>query len=206
MFRIDLPPVVKNILILNILVFLVHNILGMPFTEWFFLYNFDYVDPYTFKEYGFEPFQLVTHMFMHGGFAHIFFNMFGLVMFGKIIETVWGGKRFFILYFISGLGAAGLQLLAFNIYGIDTRMIGASGAIFGILAAFAMLFPNVELMLIFLPVPIKAKYMVPGFAVLSLVFGVTGISGSIAHFAHLGGAIFGFLIAWYWKKNQFRIH
>lgn len=202
MFRIDLPPVVKNILIINVIVFLADLIfksLGYTFTGWLALFTFD-------TGY-FRPYQLVTHMFMHGGFAHIFFNMFGLVMFGKIIESVWGGKKFFILYFISGLGAAGLQLLAFNMSGIATMMVGASGAIFGILAAFAMLFPNVELMLIFLPVPIKAKYMVPGFAVLSLVFGVAGIRGdNIAHFAHLGGAIFGFLIAWYWKKNQFRIH
>lgn len=201
MFRIDLPQVVKNILFINIIVFLadiVFKSLGYTFTNWLALYSFG--------TGAFRPYQLVTHMFMHGGFMHIFFNMFGLVMFGKVIEAVWGGKRFFILYFISGLGAAGLQLLVYYYTGMQAVMVGASGAIFGVLAAFAMLFPNVELMLIFFPVPIKAKYMVPGFALLSLFFGVASFKGdNIAHFAHLGGAIFGFLIAWYWKKNQFRI-
>ena len=113
----------------------------------------------------------------------------------------------FILYFVSGFGAAGLQLLVNYLMHITAPMIGASGAIFGLLAAFALLFPNVELMLIFLPIPIKAKYFVPAYAIITLVLGVSHIRGdNIAHFAHLGGAIFGFLIALYWKKNQFRIY
>ena len=191
MFRTNLPPVVKNILIINIIVFLVHKVLtgmGYEYTQWLALFT-----PNTGY---FRPFQLVTHMFMHAGFGHIFFNMFGLIIFGRVIESVWGSKRMFILYFVSGLGAAGLQLLVYYLSDMTAVMVGASGALFGLLAAFALLFPNVELMLIFLPIPIKAKYMVPAFAILSLFFG----------FAHLGGAIFGFFIALYWKKNQFRIH
>ncbi len=201
MFRLNLPPVVKNILIINIIVFLADKIvtgMGYEYTQWLALFT-----PNTGY---FRPFQLVTHMFMHGGFFHLFFNMFGLVVFGRVIESVWGSKRMFILYFVSGLGAAGLQLLVYHFMNMTAVMVGASGALFGLLAAFALLFPNVELMLIFLPIPIKAKYMVPAFAILSLFFGVANIGGNIAHFAHLGGAIFGFFIALYWKKNQFRIY
>lgn len=202
MFRTNLPPVVKNILIINIIVFLLDKIftgLGYEFTQWLALFT-----PNTGY---FRPFQLITHMFMHAGFGHIFFNMFGLIVFGRVIESVWGSKRMFILFFISGLGAAGLQLLVYLVTDMTAVMVGASGALFGLLAAFALLFPNVELMLIFLPIPIKAKYLVPAFAILSLFFGVANFRGdNIAHFAHLGGAIFGFFIALYWKKNQFRIN
>lgn len=202
MIRIDLPPVVKNILILNIIFFLadlLFKALNYEFTYWLPLYSLN-------TGY-FRPFQLVTHMFMHANFMHIFFNMFGVVIFGKIIESVWGSKRIFILYFVSGLGAAGLQLLVYYFMNIPASMVGASGALFGLLAAFALLFPNVEMMLIFLPIPVKAKYMVPAFAIISLFFGVANFRGdNIAHFAHLGGAIFGFFIALYWKKNQFRIY
>jgi len=201
MFRTNLPPVVKNLLIINIIVFIVHSLstrMGYVFTEWLALYTPDTGN--------FRPYQLITHMFMHAGFGHIFFNMFGLVVFGRVIESVWGSKRMFILYFVSGLGAAGLQLLVYHLMNMTAVMVGASGAIFGLLAAFALLFPNVELMLIFLPIPIKAKYMVPAFAIISLFLGVTNLGGNIAHFAHLGGAIFGFFIALYWKKNQFRIY
>ncbi len=200
MFRINLPPVVKNILWINIIMFLADKVLhgmGYNITEWLSLYSLN--TPY------FRPYQLITHMFMHANLMHIFFNMFGLVMFGRIIESVWGSKKMFILYFVSGLGAAGLQLLVYYLTHIQAAMLGASGALFGLLAAFALLFPNVELMLIFLPIPVKAKYFVPAFAILSLFLGVASFKGdNIAHFAHLGGAIFGFFIALYWKRNQFK--
>ena len=202
MFRIDLPPVVKNILFINIFVFIIDWLLtrlGYPITNLLALWSIG-------SGY-FKPYQILTSMFVHANFLHIFFNMFGLVIFGRILESVWGSKRMFILYFVSGFGAAGLQLLVNYLMHITAPMIGASGAIFGLLAAFALLFPNVELMLIFLPIPIKAKYFVPAYAIITLVLGVSHIRGdNIAHFAHLGGAIFGFLIALYWKKNQFRIY
>ncbi|MBN2212813.1 MAG: rhomboid family intramembrane serine protease [Bacteroidales bacterium] len=201
MLRFNLPPVVRNILIINIIVFLADKVvtgMGYDYIQWLALFT-----PNTGY---FRPFQLITHMFMHAGLMHIFFNMFGLVVFGKVIESVWGSRKMFILFFVSGLGAAGLQLLVYHLMDMTAVMVGASGALFGLLAAFALLFPNVELMLIFLPIPIKAKYMVPAFAILSLFAGVANIGGNIAHFAHLGGAIFGFFIALYWKKNQFRIY
>ena len=202
MFRINLPRVVKNLVIINVIVFLVDYILrsrNYEITYWLRLYSLN--------SGFFRPYQLITHMFMHANFMHLFFNMFGLVIFGKVLETVWGSKRMFILYFVSGLGAAGLQLLVYYLLNVNGAMLGASGAIFGLLASFAYLFPNVELMLIFLPIPIKAKYFVPIYAVMELFFGVANFSGdNIAHFAHLGGAIFGFFLAVYWKKNQFRIY
>src|SRR4030042_5091274 len=202
MFRFNLPPVVKNILIINVIVYLADRVftgLGYDYTRLLALYT-----PNTGY---FRPFQLVTHMFMHAGLFHIFFNMFGVIVFGRVIESVWGSKRIFILFFVSGLGAAGLQLLVYHLTGMTAVMVGASGALYGLLAAFALLFPDVELMIIFLPIPIKAKYLVPAFAVLSLFLGVANFKGdNIAHFAHLGGAIFGFFIALYWKKNQFRIY
>jgi rhomboid-like protein len=145
-------------------------------------------------------------MFLHGGIGHLFFNMFGLFMFGRVLESVLGGKKFFILYFVSGLGAAALQLFIYYIQGAPAIMIGASGAVLGVLAAFAVMFPNVELMIIFLPIPIKAKYLVPIYAVFELFFGIANFKGdNIAHFAHLGGAIVGFILVMIWKKNQFKI-
>jgi membrane associated rhomboid family serine protease len=195
----SLPQVTKAILIINVVVFIVDYLTGERITHGLALYSIH-------TNY-FRPVQLVTHMFLHGGFMHIFFNMFGLVMFGKVLESVLGSKKFFILYFLSGIGAAGLQLFIYYMQGIAVPMVGASGAIFGILAGFAMMFPNVELMIIPIPIPIKAKYVVLGYVALDLFGGLVSFSGdNIAHFAHLGGAIVGFLLIKYWKKNQFRIY
>jgi membrane associated rhomboid family serine protease len=133
--------------------------------------------------------------------------MFGLFMFGKVLESVLGSKRFFILYILSGLGAAILQLFIYSLQGIPTGMVGASGAVFGILIAFGMMFPNVELMFLFVPFPIKAKYLIPIYAVLELFFGIANFSGdNIAHFAHLGGAVVGFVLIKIWKSNQFKMY
>jgi membrane associated rhomboid family serine protease len=195
----SLPQVTKVLLVINILVFLVDMVSGRIVANLFALY--------TYSTGGFRPFQIITHMFVHANFGHLFMNMFGLFLFGRTIEAVLGSKKMFILYFVSGLGAAGLQFLIFYFQGTSTLMVGASGAIMGILGAFALMFPNVELMLIFLPIPIKAKYFVPIFMVLELFLGVANFSfDNIAHFAHLGGAIAGFILAWYWKKNQFSNH
>ncbi|MBN2484680.1 MAG: rhomboid family intramembrane serine protease [Bacteroidales bacterium] len=195
-FLSGMPPVTRFIFVINIVLFI------LDYLTYPFLFNrlalFPYGTPY------FEPYQLISHMFMHGGFWHIFLNMFGLFMFGKVLENVLGSQRFFILYFISGLGAAALQLFIFHRQGIMVPMVGASGALMGIVAAFAVLFPNVELMVIPIPVPVKAKYLIPGFMVLSLFMGMANVSfDNIAHFAHLGGAIVGFLIILLWK-NKYR--
>lgn len=191
----------------------------------------------------FEPFQIVTHMFMHGSLMHFFFNMFALVMFGALLERVWGAKRFLIFYFACGLGAAALsmgvdhfqfsQLVAdmseSELVNLGKKMdqlyaegqvfaagklaqinllwvkftIGASGAIYGLLVAFAMLFPNQELQLLFIPIPIKAKYFVPGLIAIEFFLGMQNYSWDImAHWAHLGGAAIGFVMVKIWQRNR----
>lgn len=228
------PPVVKNLIIINVVMFVA-------------LYLFRYAGQwdlnrvlglYYFQSPLFKPWQIVTHMFMHGSAFHIFFNMWALWIFGKTLESVWGGKRFLIYFLVTGLGAAFFHELVHYIqmaghvaeikafYGVD-RMnmailneignpgnqfnaafrnlviptVGASGAVFGILLAFGMLFPNTPLMIIPIPIPIKAKWLVIGYGALELYLGVTQPGSNIAHFAHLGGMIFGFLLIKYWNKN-----
>jgi membrane associated rhomboid family serine protease len=162
----------------------------------------------------FKPYQILTHMFMHGNLMHLLFNMMALFFFGPMIEMVWGERRFLIYYLSCGLGAyfiyIGVQAWELTNQGLNPTdsnipMLGASGAIFGVLAAFAYLFPNNVISLIFPPISLKAKYFVPIMAVLELIYGVQGISTGVAHFAHLGGALTGFLIlsAWYkWGKKR----
>ena len=168
---------------------------------------------------------------MHGSFSHILFNMFGLWMFGSPLAQMWGKNKFLFFYLSCGLGAAALQLLVYHLQiqdwlesmvaqGItldqaytyleqgqtlfNVTMVGASGALYGVLVAFAFMFPNAELMLLFLPIPIKAKFFVPLVLLLDLFFGFSSYSmGPIAHFAHVGGALTGFAMMWYWKRNQF---
>lgn len=177
----------------------------------------------------FHLFQLVSYMFMHANFSHIFFNMFAVYMFGRVLENVWGPKRFLIFYMVTGIGAGVIQELTWlydlrdviqapqemvNIGGgqILTKpefydlfvTVGASGAVFGILLAFGMLFPNVPLYLMFIPIPIKAKYFVIFYGLAELTMGVANFSGdSVAHFAHLGGMLFGYILIKYWRKNDF---
>jgi membrane associated rhomboid family serine protease len=234
---LGLPPVVKNIIMLNVLMLLalyaaqsvfgidLNNILGLYFP----------------KSEQFMPLQIVTHMFMHGGFWHIFFNMYALYIFGQVLENVWGPKRFFIYYIVCGLGAAfthetviafqynhlaqslspeNLQLVlnegtAFFKQGqgfsdpdmlklqmlLNTPTVGASGAIFGVLLAFGVLFPNTQLMLLLPPIPIKAKYLVTVYGALELYLAVTQPGSNIAHAAHLGGMFFGYLLIRYWRKT-----
>lgn len=197
-FLSAIPQVTRVILIINVLLFIVDLATRLVVRE--------YLALYSINTGAFQPYQIVTHMFLHGSVGHIFFNMFGLYMFGRVLESVLGSKKFFILYFLSGMGAALLQLLIYYLQDAPAIMIGASGAIFGVLAAFAMMFPNVELMLIFLPIPIKAKYFVPVYAVLELYFGIANFRGdNIAHFAHLGGAVVGFILILIWKRKQFKM-
>lgn len=257
-----IPPVVKNLILINVVMFV---------ATWAFKgLGIDLIDKLGLFYIGstyFHPYQFVTHMFMHGGIAHIFFNMFALYMFGKVLEMVWGPKRFLIYFFVTGLGAAILHsfvtylemshmqnsasafyntpspelLAAFvksnlnhNIAGItdlinnwydspnnpsfirqgtevvrsivqmriNVPTIGASGAVFGILLAFGYLFPNTELLLLFPPIPIKAKYFVIGYGAIEVYLAITQSNSGIAHFAHLGGMIFGFILLKYWGKNS----
>jgi membrane associated rhomboid family serine protease len=198
-FLSSLPPVTRFILVANVVLFIIDYLFKRYVSAYLSLYSFDA----HFNEIqSFHSYQLISHMFMHANLGHIFFNMFGLYMFGRVLETVIGSQKYFILYFASGLGSAALQLFVYHLQGEPAVMLGASGAIMGIVAAFAVMFPNVEMMLIFLPVPIKAKYFVPIFMVLELFFGVAGFKfDNIAHFAHLGGAIFGFIIIMFWKNK-----
>ncbi|BCY28477.1 rhomboid family intramembrane serine protease [Flavobacterium okayamense] len=239
-----MTDMVKHLLIINI-IFFVGSFLAPQAQELLALHYFE--------NDRFRIWQPLTHMFMHGGIGHIFFNMFALVMFGSTLEHFWGGKKFLFFYISCGLGAMLLHT-AVNYYSVHEGVsiliengfskqeiysllneekynlqwqeflsptvfqnmtqgfigvaVGASGAIYGLLVAYAFMFPNAELMLIFLPVPIKAKYFVPGLLLMDLYLGLNGnpiLGGStgIAHFAHIGGAIIGFVMMWYWKKNQF---
>jgi membrane associated rhomboid family serine protease len=235
---LGLPPVVKNIIMINVLMILAYyaanSVFGIDLNSLLGLYF-----P---KSEQFKPLQIVTHMFMHGNFfPHLFFNMYALFIFGPILENVWGPKRFFIFYMVCGLGAAfthesviffqynhliqslspeniqavltegtayfhqgkvftdpemqDLQLL------LNTPTVGASGAIFGVLLAFGVLFPNTQLMLLIPPMPIRAKYLVLGYGALELFLAVTQPGSNIAHAAHLGGMLFGYLLIRYWRKT-----
>jgi len=244
MFR-SITDGVKHLLIINVIMFgatmlispeMMYSIFGLFFPE----------------NNMFQPWQIVSHMFMHGGLSHILFNMFALYMFGTAVEQIYGTNKFLLLYFSSGLGAALIALLFsyYNFYSIldvlvssdinkseildtlnqgkyntgwlsvinevdlntfisafNTSMVGASGAIFGILVAFGYLFPETKLMLLFVPFPVKAKYFIPGIILLDLFSATTGVSifspSNTAYIAHLGGALTGFLVIYYWKKNQF---
>ncbi len=218
MQSLNTRSVVFNLLAINVVVFLISSAKQQFMFDWFALY---YPASPMFK-----PVQLVSHMFMHGNFMHIFSNMFGLYMFGTTLERVWGPKRFLLFYFVTGLGAMLLHtavhaLIVYNISGsvappMSTVMqyeqlqsiyyagtVGASGAIFGILIAFGMMFPNTELILLFFPVPIKAKYFVLLYVLFELYSGFQmNPSDNVAHFAHLGGALFGFIMVKYWNRNR----
>ena len=202
-------PVVKRLIIINVIVWVFTKFTGNLMYEYMSLF---YVGSPLF-----HPYQIITHLFMHGDFFHIFFNMYTLWLFGCILENMWGSRKFLLYYFVTGLGAAGLHELVMYIQstGMDsqalvllnsTPTVGASGAIFGLLIAYGMLFPNNVLTLIFPPVSLKAKYFVLIFAGIELFFGVAGIGGNVAHFAHLGGALFGWLLMLYWKKTNRMYH
>lgn len=208
MFRIT--DVIKHLLIINLIMFF-----GAILMEKTGVFDTSLLACYYPASVYFRPYQIVTHMFMHGGVAHIFFNMFALVMLGPYVETFLGARRFLIMYLIAGFGALGLHMLIwyFQFSHLPTEeyiylmhdkslaVLGASGAIYGVLAAFAVLFPNTRLMLIFLPIPIKAKYFVLALVAFDLFSGITGYQAGIAHFAHVGGALFGFLTLMAWRKT-----
>ncbi|WP_139265298.1 rhomboid family intramembrane serine protease [Bacteroides ihuae] len=220
-----MPTITKNLIIINVLFFLggfVANSYGIDLA--------DYLGLHFFMAEKFNAAQLFTYMFMHGGFTHLFFNMFAVWMFGRILEQVWGPKRFLLYYIVCGVGAGiiqevvqliqyEVQLSAYDSVNIGSAIIpmseylnmmttvGASGAVYAILLAFGMTFPNQQLFIFPLPIPIKAKYFVMGYALIELYSGfANNPNDNVAHFAHLGGMIFGFILIMYWKKKNNGTH
>ena len=192
------PPVIKNLLILNGLVFLGQIVNGDLLYSLFALWPLGV--PYT-NVPDFWPWQLVSYGFLHGGFGHLFFNMFALWMFGVQIENAWGSRRFATFYFVCVIGAGLVQLVVATMAaasGTPYPTVGASGGVFGILLAFGMMYPDRPIYLYFL-FPIKAKWFVIGYGVLELWSGITSTASGVAHFAHLGGMAFGFLLIQYWR-------
>lgn len=197
-FMSNVPTVTKNLIIINVIVFLFTWVLERRDST--FMNAFILFDPST---PWFHPWQLITYMFMHGGFWHILFNMYTLFIFGSVVERIIGSKKFLVFYLICGVGAAGFHLLVTALLsGMSGPMVGASGAIYGVMLAYAMLFPESKLTLIFPPVTLSAKWMVIVFAAIELVTGVTSTVEGIAHFAHLGGMLLGFLIIKFWKSRN----
>lgn len=191
MFR--LTPVVRNLIIINVIVFILQGILP-EVMQWLALYN-------VRTEY-FRPFQLFTYMFCHGDFMHIFFNMLLLSFMGPIMEEVWGQKKFLIFYMITGIGAGIFNILMDLFFGIGSFsvMIGASGAVYGVMTAFGVTFPNMELRLLFLPISFKAKYMVMVLGSIAIFSGFRGTPGdNTAHLAHLGGIVVAILFLQFWR-------
>ena len=213
-------PIVLNLIIINALAYFAQVAFGgnAPVNQVDNLFALHH-----YKSDLFRPYQIVTHMFMHGGIFHLLFNMFALWMFGSNVERVWGPKRFLIFYLICGLGAAFAQMgsYTFDFWQIDhmnlaadeviqyqdilrrSATVGASGAIMGMLAAFGYLFPNTELILFPIPIPIKAKWAIMGIIALDVFGGVSKVPGdNIAHFAHVGGAVIGLLLVIFWNKTN----
>ena len=191
------PPAVKHLLIINGLVFLglTTPVIGQ------FLFQYGALWPVGSGR--FEIWQLVSYMFLHAGFAHIFFNLFALWMFGQAIENFWGTRRFTIYYFTTGIGAALIQLLVVS---GGTPTVGASGAVYGILLAFGMMFPDRYIVLLIPPIPIKAKYFVAIFGAIELISGLTQTNSNVANFAHLGGMLFGYILIKFWGIRRERYY
>ena len=190
----ELPMVVKNILIINVVLFIAKFLLSNTI-------DLDrYLDLYPIGTPNFKPHQFITYMFMHADLSHIFLNMLGVYMFGSILENIWGAKRFINFYLLCGLGAAALQLGISSFNNEFTILLGASGSVFGLLVAFAMMFPNTELQLYFI-IPVKAKYLVIGYSLFELYNGFFA-NDNVAHFAHLGGLAVGIIMMLIWKRNK----
>ncbi|KRA32984.1 hypothetical protein ASD68_07925 [Rhodanobacter sp. Root627] len=199
---LNLPPVTRNLLIANVVVFLLqlltHDSTSLALTQYLALWPMG-PSPYADIQ-GFEPWQLITYAFMHGGVTHILFNMIALYMFGGVIERTFGARNFVIYYFVCAIVAAVAQLIVVQwfTHGFYPTL-GASGAVFGLLLAFGMLYPHEKVMLMFLPVPMPAWLFVIGYALVELVMGVTGTQAGVAHFAHLGGMVGGYVLIQYWR-------
>ena len=182
-------PLIRNIIILNVVVFLLTNL--SPLLE-------AYVMLWPVASGNFKPYQLFTYMFAHGGLMHIFFNLLALASFGPILESYWGERKFLIFYLVTGRGAGAIYMLIDFWIGGRGPMLGASGAIYGILMAFGMVFPNLEIMLLFPPIPLKAKYMV---FVMGFMTWALDNSGTVAHSAHSGAALVAFLLISFWRSQ-----
>jgi membrane associated rhomboid family serine protease len=187
-----MPQVTQALILANVLVFLAQMVAGDAIVAQFALWP---IGPQ------FSPWQLVSYAFLHGSFAHIFFNMFGLYMFGADLERVWGPRRFLIYYTVAVLSAAIAQLVVGALSGSYVPTIGASGGVFGLLLAFALYFPRRMVLLIFPPIPMPAWLFATLYAVVELLFGVTGSAGGVAHFAHLGGMLGGYLLILTWRSR-----
>lgn len=191
------PPVVQNLIIVNILFLMAQSMLpfGGKIVQHLALFGIE--SPF------FHLYQVITYMFLHGGLSHLFFNMFALWMFGRSLEYELGSKNFLIYYMVCGIGAALLQLGIGYIEGAAPNVptVGASGAVFGILLAFGMLHPNDIIMLLFPPIPLKAKWFVVIYGVIELLAGISGRMDNVAHFAHVGGMLWGWMLLVYWKKK-----
>lgn len=215
-----IPPITKNLLIITVLCYF-----GTVVAEKYGIDINDLLGLHFFLASDFNPVQLITYIFLHGNFSHLFFNMFALWMFGVTLEQVWGPKRFLFYYIACGIGAGliqeGVQYVEYitnlvNYDGVNTgdvilpmreylnmmTTVGASGAVYAILLAFGMLFPDNKMFVFPVPFPIKAKYFVMGYATIELVLGVGASSDGIAHFAHLGGMLFGLIFILYWRKKN----
>lgn len=191
------PPVIKTLIIINVVVFLLdelfigfYRIDGIPLT--YYVANYLYLQP--IESGNFWIWQLITYQFLHGGIWHLFFNLFALWMFGIELENIWGSKRFLSFYILSGIGAGLFQLFVAPLFSTPAPTIGASGAIFGVLAAFGFTFPDRPIFMFPIFIPIPAKFFVIIYAGLAFLLGITGSAGNIAHIAHLGGAITGLIL------------
>ena len=204
-------PVVQSLLILNGLLFLLELYIGAPLLDKLALWPLGMpVSPlFGVAPPHFELWQLISYAFLHGGIMHLLLNMYGLWLFGTRMEYVWGSKAFLLYYFVCVIGAGLVQLFVVShgtgLTGIYPT-IGASGGVFGLLLAFGITFPNERLALLFPPIVLRAKWFVLIYGVIELWAGVTGTAAGVAHFAHLGGMLFGFLLLWYWRRfpSKFR--
>ena len=199
----NITPITKNIIILNVIIFILAFIFPQLNT---------YLAAYYPTSPNFKSWQIITHMFMHGGIMHIAFNMLTLASFGPLLERFLGEKKYILLYFLSGLGAYALNSLWIYYEMVNNgnefmnvAMLGASGAIFGVVAAFTALYPNAEMMIMFIPFPIKAKILLPIVIVGSIYLGINNVGG-VAHFAHIGGALVGYILIKIWGRNRYRIN
>ena len=196
-------PLVYWLIGANVVMFLLDAGAGVGIRQWLALWpafagDFVRLQGVTYQVPDFYFWQLITYGFLHGDMAHLFFNMFALWMFGVPLEQRWGSQRFSLYYFVCLVGAGLVQLAVAYLSGEVYPTVGASGAVFGLLLAFGMIYPNQKIMLLFIPVPIPAKWFVIGYGVIELLMGVGGIMPGVAHFAHLGGMAFGFALLWYW--------
>lgn len=190
----NVPKAVKHIILINVCMLVLTMLNGHLMDRLFAL------NPITFI---YKPWQLVTYMFMHGSIGHLFFNMYTLYIFGSVLENIWGTKKFLTFYFITGIGAGLFNILVQHLTGDFALMVGASGAIYGILMGYAMLYPDSVLTLIFPPVSLKAKWFVLIFAGIELLLGLSNNpADNVAHFAHLGGLVFAFILLMFWKKRH----